>query len=46
MLKEETELDTLALKAIRNMLGVSILHVLSLLFTGCSMHYPNLLCMY
>ena len=41
MLKEETELDTLGLIAIRNMLGVSILHFLSLLSTGFSMRYPN-----
>ena len=42
MLKEETELDTLALIAIRNMLGVSFfLLLLYPFFTGCSMRYPN-----
>ena len=42
MLQEETELDTLALIAIRNMLGVSCFFLLLYpFFTGCSMHYPN-----
>ena len=43
MLKEETELDTLALIASRNMLGVSFFLLLYLCFSGCSMHYPNCL---
>ena len=43
MLKEETELDTLALIAIRNMLGVSFFLLLYLCFPGCSMRYPNCL---
>ena len=42
MLKEETELDTLALIAIRNMLGVSWFFLLLYpFFTLCSMHYQN-----
>ena len=42
MLKEETELDTLALITIRNMLGVSFVFCyFTLFFTGCSMHYLN-----
>ena len=41
MLKKETELDTLALIAIRNMLGVSFFLLLYPFFTGCSMRSPN-----